>query len=87
MTDIPGEDGVKLYCPKCQDLYNSSSLHSRIDGAYFGTSFPLLFLEQFKCFDPHYEKQHAVRKYEPKLFGFRMHSRAEFERSMHDEEE
>lgn len=38
--DIPNTSHVKLYCAKCEDIYNpKSSRHNSIDGAYFGTSF------------------------------------------------
>lgn len=45
LSDIPGERSVKVYCPNCQDVYVSpSKLHHHIDGSYFGTTFPHLFL-------------------------------------------
>jgi len=46
LTDIPYEKAVKLYCPRCEDLYSpKSSRHGSIDGAYFGTTFPhILFM-------------------------------------------
>jgi len=45
MTDLPYEKPVKLYCPRCEDLYSpKSSRHGSIDGAYFGSTFPHMFL-------------------------------------------
>jgi len=46
MTDIPGKVNVKLYCPRCGDLY-TPKLYKNIDGAYFGTTFPHLFFLTF----------------------------------------
>jgi len=46
LTDTAYEKAVKLYCPRCEDLYSpKSSRHGSIDGAYFGTTFPhILFM-------------------------------------------
>ena len=46
--NVPGEETVKLYCPKCKELYlPNEENHSMIDGAYFGTSFPHLYVMQY----------------------------------------
>lgn len=41
LSDTPSEAMVKLYCPKCDDVYlPKSSRHLHTDGAFFGTGFP-----------------------------------------------
>ncbi|KAL1952761.1 hypothetical protein VTO42DRAFT_4284 [Malbranchea cinnamomea] len=52
LTDTPGLDTVKLYCPSCQDIYTppNSRFHS-VDGAFFGTTFAHLFFMTFPELD------------------------------------
>lgn len=77
LHDVPGIDCVKLYCPSCEDLYiPKSSRHSTIDGAYFGTSFPGMFLQAF----PEMVPEHPVKRYVPKIFGFELHKQAQVAR-------
>ena len=39
MSDNLKECRMKLYCPKCEDVYFPKKKCSDIDGIYFGTSF------------------------------------------------
>ncbi len=41
---------VKVYCPKCHDVYIPRQKQMDIDGAYFGTSFPHIFLKVIVAF-------------------------------------
>jgi casein kinase II subunit beta len=62
---------VKLFCPKCQDLYFPKQKLSDVDGAYFGTSFPHLFFLNF----PDLAVGKPNRLFVPKLYGFKMFGR------------
>ena len=46
LSDMAYQKAVKLYCPRCEDIYSpKSSRHGIIDGAYFGSTFPhMLFM-------------------------------------------
>ena len=35
---------VKVYCPRCKDIYAPKKKFADVDGCYFGTSFPHLLL-------------------------------------------
>lgn len=77
LHDAPGYECVKLYCPSCEDLYNpKSSRHASIDGAYFGTTFPGMFLQAY----PELTPKHPVKRYVPKIFGFELHKQAQLAR-------
>lgn len=78
VSDTTNQESVKLYCPKCEDIYNSkSSRHEHIDGAYFGTTFAHLFFLSF----PELKVKKSVEKYVPRVFGFRVNKSA-YKRSL-----
>ncbi|KAL9621590.1 MAG: hypothetical protein Q9160_003982 [Pyrenula sp. 1 TL-2023] len=77
MSDTPSTKSVKLYCAKCEDIYNpKSSRHASIDGAYFGTSFHNILFQVYPALVP--EKSRA--RHEPKVFGFKVHAAASLAR-------
>ena len=72
-NDTPNVSAVKLYCCRCEDLYNpKSTRHASIDGAYFGTSFHNILFQVY----PNMLPPKSIRRYEPKVFGFRVHAAA-----------
>ncbi|MBA0853778.1 hypothetical protein Goshw_021844 [Gossypium schwendimanii] len=83
-SDIPRSSTVKIYCPKCEDIYyprsklwlcyfvlllNFLDINKDIDGAYFGTTFPHLFLMTYG----HLKPQKLTQNYIPRVFGFKIH--------------
>lgn len=73
LSDNPNVKAVKLYCSRCEDLYNpKSSRHAAIDGAYFGTSFHNILFQVYPALIP----KKSARRYEPRVFGFRVHASA-----------
>ncbi|GLJ11609.1 hypothetical protein SUGI_0172570 [Cryptomeria japonica] len=72
-SDIPRTSTVKIYCPKCEDVYYPRSKYQgNTDGAYFGTTFPHLFLMTYG----HVKPSKPVQSYVPKIFGFKIHKSA-----------
>jgi casein kinase II subunit beta len=48
LTDTPGQQTVKLFCPSCLDVYTPpNSRFQAVDGAFFGTTFGCLFFMTF----------------------------------------
>lgn len=71
--DIPNTSTVRLYCAKCEDIYNpKSSRHGSIDGAYFGSSFHSMMFQVYPALLP----EKSIRRYEPRIYGFRVHAPA-----------
>ena len=73
LSDVPGNKGVKLYCPRCEDVYSPPTRkHALVDGAYFGTSLPHLVLQSYPSLLP----QKTNDRYIPRIFGFKVHEAA-----------
>ena len=72
LSDELGKEMVKVYCPKCRDVYKPySSRFNHIDGAYFGTSFPHMLFMVFPEFVPKTDK----KEFHGSLYGFKIHPR------------
>ncbi|KAK4802520.1 hypothetical protein SAY86_000723 [Trapa natans] len=69
-SDIPRASTVKIYCPRCEDIYYPRSKYQgNTDGAYFGTTFPHLFLMTYG----HLKPLNTSQNYVPRVFGFKIH--------------
>ncbi|TVY26548.1 Casein kinase II subunit beta-2 [Lachnellula hyalina] len=72
-ADNPNLKAVKLYCARCEDIYNpKSSRHSVIDGAYFGTSFHNIIFQVYPALIP----TKSSERYVPRIYGFKVHAPA-----------
>eukprot|EP01060_Flectonema_neradi_P021339 TRINITY_DN2892_c0_g1_i2.p1 TRINITY_DN2892_c0_g1~~TRINITY_DN2892_c0_g1_i2.p1 ORF type:complete len:240 (+),score=39.15 TRINITY_DN2892_c0_g1_i2:47-721(+) len=70
-SDILREASVKVFCPKCEDIYYPcSTRHRSLDGAFWGTTFPHLFCICNPTLFSSVTK--PVYSYVPKIYGFRV---------------
>lgn len=68
LSDIPGESSVKLFCALCKDVYEPKNNRTKgTDGAFFGTTFPHLFLKTFSD-----TVTTPFKAYNPRIFGFKL---------------
>lgn len=87
LSDSPNTQPVKLFCPRCRDLYNPR--HSKflnVDGCGFGTTFHNLLFSTYPELVPSPEsetrllgEEEVMRSYSlyvPRIFGFRISSLA-----------
>jgi len=72
-SDIPRMNTVKLFCPRCEDIYYPKyTRHNQVDGAYFGTTFPHLLLQMY----PELVPPKPTLSYVPRIYGFKIHKSA-----------
>jgi len=76
LSDQPNEATVKLYCPRCEDVFNPrASRHQHIDGAFFGSTFPHMLFAVY----PEYRPPKPSAGYTPTIYGFKLHHTAHAE--------
>jgi hypothetical protein len=64
---------MKLFCPRCRELFDHNVPGGNyIDGAFFGSTFPHLFLQTYGELRP----PRCQRQYVPRVFGFKVHGGA-----------
>jgi casein kinase II subunit beta len=69
LSDTLRTSRFKTFCPRCEEVYLPKVRQINIDGAYFGTSFPHVFLKHYPLaviLPP------KIFYYEPKIFGFKI---------------
>ncbi|CDW84678.1 casein kinase beta subunit 1-1 [Stylonychia lemnae] len=80
LSDELSVSKVKIFCPKCEDVFvpkgqrsahatNTKGCRLNLDGAYFGTSFPSIFLMNSLKDVPELGPQPFI----PTIYGFRIH--------------
>jgi casein kinase II subunit beta len=60
---------LKVFCPRCEEIYLPKYKNVNIDGSFYGTSLPHIFLATYPeaiILPP------KIYFYEPKIFGFRL---------------
>lgn len=76
LTEEPNKHAVRLFCPRCSDIYlthlSNSSKYNQTDGAFFGTNFPEMFFMVF----PDLRPSKPTTSYVPRLYGYQIHPSA-----------
>ncbi|KAL7580811.1 hypothetical protein ACA910_001088 [Epithemia clementina (nom. ined.)] len=78
LSDLPRNYTVNVFCPRCQGLFfPRSTRQANIDGAYFGTTFPHLYLMTHPDMVPSRPSQ----TYVPRVYGFRINQQSSYYRN------
>ena len=68
MSEVLRHSRVKVYCPRCEDVYTPKKKCSDVDGAYFGISFPQILLQNHPELGP----KESLSLYVPRIYGFKI---------------
>lgn len=75
LSDLPRNYTVNVFCPRCHGLFfPKSTRQANIDGAYFGTTFPHLYLMTHPDMIPAKPSQ----TYIPRVYGFKVNKSSLF---------
>mmetsp|Transcript_8639 Transcript_8639/g.19531 ORF Transcript_8639/g.19531 Transcript_8639/m.19531 type:complete len:447 (-) Transcript_8639:51-1391(-) len=78
LSDLPRNYTVNVFCPRCHGLYfPKSTRQANVDGAYFGTTFPHLFL----LTHPDMIMTKPTQQYRPRVYGFKIHRSSLYHRN------
>mmetsp|Transcript_11621 Transcript_11621/g.14199 ORF Transcript_11621/g.14199 Transcript_11621/m.14199 type:complete len:555 (-) Transcript_11621:433-2097(-) len=70
LSDLPRNYTVNVFCPRCHGLFfPKSTRQANVDGAYFGTTFPHLYLMTHPDMIP----ARPTQVYVPRVYGFKIH--------------
>lgn len=72
LSDTLKTSRFKVFCPRCEEVYLPKFRQINIDGSYFGTALPHIFLKHYPnaiILPP------KVFLYEPKIFGFNVYGK------------
>jgi len=72
LSDALKTSRFKVFCPRCEEVYLPKFRSINIDGAYYGTSFPHVFLKHYPeavILPP------KIYYYEPKIYGFKIYKK------------
>ncbi|OQR94342.1 casein kinase II subunit beta [Achlya hypogyna] len=74
-SDVPRHTTVNIFCPRCRDVFfPKSQRQGNIDGSYFGTTFPHLFLLTHPSLVP----SPPAQVYVPRIFGYKINAASEY---------
>ena len=81
LSDLPRNYTVNVFCPRCHGLFfPKSTRQANIDGAYFGTTFPHLYLMTHPDLIP----AKPTQQYQPRVYGFKINKTSLYYRN-HEE--
>jgi len=81
LSDLPRNYTVNVFCPRCHGLFfPKSTRQANIDGAYFGTTSPHLFLMTHPDIIPAKPSQNYI----PRVYGFKINQSSVYYRN-HEE--